>query len=485
MIDEVRAKITPVFDDVQKAVQAFTAVAQRATDPAGPLEQTLASAAGIARKVESGEGLAGRLISDDKLSADLEATLVSVRELAAQLERTSKDPRITQILVKTNSILTSLQATTRNLAATTPQITRSVQDTTDAMPATLLQAQIAARELELLLGQLRHHWLFGGSSAPAQPEPSRARGRGAAVIRQPLSLLSVLALAACGGGGPVDTGPPPDVKLDQANTAGTQALSMDLPSLAVRQYKVALSRAYERDDAGAIGDVAYNLALAQMKAGDSKGAVATVREARAELDRRRAAVPPELILVQAAAAYRSGDLGAQPAPPRKCSTAAAKDPDAVRRAWFIRGLVAADRSDAAGLAQAIAALPPTKQADLEADRQELQGRAALLANDPAGALSLFEQSASNRQQALDYRGMARALSLAGDAALRSGRAADAADLFLRAGRSALLQGDTATATASAEARRGPRQADRPDRHRRGGGAAAQSGGRADDQDVSR
>lgn len=267
------------------------------------------------------------------------------------------------------------------------------------------------------------------------------------MIRLPLSLLSALALAACGGGGPVDTGPPPDVKLDQANKAGTQALSMDLPSLAVRQYKVALARAYERDDAGAIGDVAYNLALAQMKAGDTKGAVATVRETRAELDRRRAAVPPELILVQAAAAYRSGDLGAAAGAAQEVLDRGPKDPDVVRRAWFIRGLVAADRSDAAGLAQSIAALaPPTKQADLEADRQELQGRAALLANDPAAALSLFEQSATNRQQALDYRGMARALSLAGDAALRSGRAADAADLFLRAGRSALLQGDTATAT---------------------------------------
>ena len=266
------------------------------------------------------------------------------------------------------------------------------------------------------------------------------------MIRLPLSLLSVLALAACGGGGPVDPGPPPDVKLDQANNAGTQALSMDLPSLAVRQYKVALARAYERDDAGAIGDVAYNLALAQLKAGDSKGAIATAREARAELDRRRAAVPPELILVQAAASYRSGDLGAAAAAAQDVLDRGAKDPDVVRRAWFIRGLVAADRSDAAGLAQAIAALAaPTKQADLEADRQELQGRAALLANDSAGALSLFEQSASNRQQALDYRGMARALSLAGDAALRSGRAADAADLFLRAGRSALLQGDAATA----------------------------------------
>lgn len=267
------------------------------------------------------------------------------------------------------------------------------------------------------------------------------------MIRLPLSLLSVLVLTACGGGAPVDTGPPPDVKLDQANKAGTQALSMDLPGLAVKQYKVALSRAYERDDAGAIGDVAYNLALAQMKAGDSKAAVATAREARAELSRRRAAVPPELILVQSAAAYRSGDLGGAAAAAQEVLDSGAKDPDVVRRAWFIRGLVAADRSDTAGLAQSIAALaPPTKQADLDADRQELQGRAAFLANDSAGALSLFEQSASNRQQALDYRGMARALSLAGDAALRSGRAADAADFFLRAGRSALLQGDMAMAT---------------------------------------
>ncbi len=172
MIDEVRAKVMPLIDDIQKAVLAFTAVAQRATDPQGPLEQTLTSAAGIARKVEDGKGLAGRLISDEKLPADLEATLVSVRELAAQLERTSKDPRIAQILVKTDSILTSLQTTTRDLATTTPQITRNVRDTTDVMPATLLQAQIAARELELLLGQLRHNWLFGGGGTPAA-QPSR------------------------------------------------------------------------------------------------------------------------------------------------------------------------------------------------------------------------------------------------------------------------------------------------------------------------
>lgn len=174
MIDELRAKVIPILDDVHKAVEAFTAVAHRAVDPAGPLEQTLSSAAAVVHKIESGDGVAGRLIANDKLGNDLEASLVSIREMAAQLERTSKDARIAQIIQKTDSILTSLQATTRNLAATTPRITENVAVTTEALPSTLLQAQIAAHELELLLGQLRHHWLFGGSSAPAAPATQRA-----------------------------------------------------------------------------------------------------------------------------------------------------------------------------------------------------------------------------------------------------------------------------------------------------------------------
>jgi phospholipid/cholesterol/gamma-HCH transport system substrate-binding protein len=174
MVDELRAKLMPLLDDVKRAVVGFTAVATHAIDPNGPLEQTLNSAAAIAQKVEHGDGMAGRLVTDRKMAEDLEASLASVRELTRELERTSKDPHVAQIIEKTDAALTSLQATLRVVAASTPQITENVTATTDSLPTTLLQAQLTAHELELLLGQLRHHWLFGGSSAPPQPVSRRA-----------------------------------------------------------------------------------------------------------------------------------------------------------------------------------------------------------------------------------------------------------------------------------------------------------------------
>jgi phospholipid/cholesterol/gamma-HCH transport system substrate-binding protein len=174
VIDEVRGKVVPLIDDIQKAVAAFTLVAQRAVDPAGPIEQTLSSAAGIARRVEKGEGLAGRLVSDDRLAADLEATVHNLRELAAQLERTAKDPRIGEVLQRTNAVLAQLQTTTRGLSDSTSKVTRGVTSVTDTLPSTLLQAQLAAHELELLLAQLRQHWLFGGGGKAA-PVPAGSR----------------------------------------------------------------------------------------------------------------------------------------------------------------------------------------------------------------------------------------------------------------------------------------------------------------------
>jgi tetratricopeptide (TPR) repeat protein len=270
------------------------------------------------------------------------------------------------------------------------------------------------------------------------------------VTLRPAALAFFVVLAGCGGGTPPDQGPPPDRRLEQANQAGTRALTLNQTSEAIKQYRAALALAYVRDDAVAISDVGYNLALAQLRAGAPADAARTVREIRAELDRRRVPPPAELVLVQAAAAYRLGATDEAMAAAQEVLRRTPLPPEAATRAWYIIGTVSADRGDAPGLAQAIAAIPPSTQPDQEADRHELNGRAALAFGAQDRAANEFELAADQRRLALDYRGMARALSLAGEAVLRLGRTADAAVFFLRAGRSALLQGDGTTGRALLE-----------------------------------
>ena len=263
---------------------------------------------------------------------------------------------------------------------------------------------------------------------------------------RPAALALLFVLAGCGGT-PPDPGPPPDRRLEQVNQAGTRALTLNQTTEAIKQYRAALSLAYQRDDAAAIGDVGYNLAVAQLRAGVAADAVGTVREIRAELERRRQPAPAELLLVQAAAAYRLGAADEAMAAAQEVLARTPLPPETATRAWFLRGAISADRGDTQGVAQALAAIPPSTQPDQEADRRELGGRAALLSGAFDRAALEFEQAADQRRLALDYRGMARALAFAGDATLRQGRTADASVYFLRAGRSALLQGDAATGRA--------------------------------------
>ena len=148
--------------------------------------------------------------------------------------------------------------------------------------------------------------------------------------------------------------------------------------------------------------------------------------------------------MEATALYRLGKP--QDADALAATLETSSDADAAAGASFLRGLIADEAGNDAGLGDALGRLSGASAPLRVADRLELQSRLALRQDDPMAARSAAMQAAALRQEALDYRGMARALSRAGDAALRSGRSADAADFFLRAGRSALLQGDTAAAT---------------------------------------
>jgi hypothetical protein len=255
--------------------------------------------------------------------------------------------------------------------------------------------------------------------------------------------ITLLFLAGCGGYGDPPPGPPQDQTLIRHERAGQLAYSLEHPAEAVAQYQSALRQAEARDDLAAIGDLSFNLVVAELRANQPAAALITAQRARAELLRRGGTPFPALDLAEATALYRTG------AKAQADALAAAIQDNAEQgtafSASFLRGLIADDANNSDGLAAALGRLnAPGGQAQ-QADRAELAARVARRDGDMAQARSGALQAADLRRLSLDYRGMARALALAADAARLAGDRPAAADLFLRAGRSAAAQNDPDTA----------------------------------------
>ena len=134
---------------------------------------TMATLNAIVTGIHEGKGSAGRLLSDDTLIRQAEATVTTLKGVVAQL-----DPiigRVPGLEDRTQQILANVRAATGDLKQATPQlpaIAHNVAETTANLPALLTQAQASTEQLEKLLVQLRGNWLLGGSGTPP-PDPLR------------------------------------------------------------------------------------------------------------------------------------------------------------------------------------------------------------------------------------------------------------------------------------------------------------------------
>jgi phospholipid/cholesterol/gamma-HCH transport system substrate-binding protein len=172
ILDELRDKIFPILDDLQRGARAMADTMER---------------------LERGEGAVGRLLSDDTLARQAEGAAADARAAAAGVKRIMEEARaavadlrglvatisapdgVPAMLRRTDQTLASLQRVSGDLARaapTLPQTARNVQQGTSNLPALMNQAQQTMRELERLSTQLRGMWLLGGSG-PQAPEPSR------------------------------------------------------------------------------------------------------------------------------------------------------------------------------------------------------------------------------------------------------------------------------------------------------------------------
>jgi hypothetical protein len=258
-----------------------------------------------------------------------------------------------------------------------------------------------------------------------------------------LWLFFLLPMVAVGCSGRQRADAPEDVILRQDARAGRQAFSLDHPEQAVAQYQLALERARARDDVVAIGDYGYDLAVSQLAANRPDQALATARLTETELARRGRTSFPALVLVQAVALYRLGRKA--DADSLAAQVEDGGEPVVAMRASFLRGLIADETDDTAGLNTALARLAHPVSPQEQADADELAARRDLRQGSFNTAAIEAEHAADLRRSVLEYRDMARALSVAGDALKRGGDSRAAADLYMRAGQSAAAQGDAQTA----------------------------------------
>ena len=195
VLDEVRTKIFPVIDDTQKAINMLLTLVQELHAPEGNMQTLLGNLNSVSSKIARGEGVIGRLLSDEKmmneflalvnrlnqsmdrldpLFDDLSTTVGNVTKITNRINRQSRDlPEITTNLKK---LLVSVRAVMEDLSRSTPQLPRiakNVSDATNNVPVLMLQTQQVLAELEQLIKQLQSHWLLGRKVGDEQPTNTR------------------------------------------------------------------------------------------------------------------------------------------------------------------------------------------------------------------------------------------------------------------------------------------------------------------------
>lgn len=156
LIDDLKKKIFPVLDDAGRGMKALADTVE-----------------GIAQ----GRGSVGHLLKDDDVSDAVAKVLASLVAAAEQLNGELADIRtltatvarpdgVPALLRHADAALASVQAATRDLAATTPQlpgISRSVAAGTANLPALLTQTQQLVADMAKLSAQLRNTWPLSSS----------------------------------------------------------------------------------------------------------------------------------------------------------------------------------------------------------------------------------------------------------------------------------------------------------------------------------
>ena len=181
LLEDLRRRVFPVLDDLQRGVRAFADTAERLQRGEGTVGRLLADDT-LAREAEEAARRAGALLQSlSEASEQIESLTSSLSGTNADAARGRNGPvegSLPSVLLRADRTFALLERAARDLARASPALpraARNVEAGTEPLPAVVVQAQQTALELERLATQLRGHWLLGGGGTVGADPRDRQR----------------------------------------------------------------------------------------------------------------------------------------------------------------------------------------------------------------------------------------------------------------------------------------------------------------------
>ena len=173
------------------AVQQYGDLAADLRDPDSPLQLLLERMNRFSERLEAGEGIAAKLLTDKSMAAELEKTLSGVNSVLSELkvilldtqktggkiaqltdnvgEQLAAMPRLTamteKVLQQTEVVLKDIHKTMDSF----PNIVGRLDQEMQSLPGLMMQTQETLRQIEKLVIGMQKHWMLRGYVEQAEP----------------------------------------------------------------------------------------------------------------------------------------------------------------------------------------------------------------------------------------------------------------------------------------------------------------------------
>lgn len=173
------------------AVEQYGELAANLRNPDSPLQLLLERMNRFSQKLEAGEGIVTKLLTDKSMAAELEKTLSGVNTILSELkvvlldaqktsgkiaqltdnvgEQLAAMPRLTsmteKVLQETEVVLKDIHKTMDSF----PNIVGRLDQEMQSLPGLMIQTQETLRQIEKLVIGMQKHWMLRGYVEQAQP----------------------------------------------------------------------------------------------------------------------------------------------------------------------------------------------------------------------------------------------------------------------------------------------------------------------------